>query len=80
MTSRLDRLVTRGLVTRRADPADGRLVRVRLTAAGQQRVDAAFAALLDGERELLAALDTGRRRELADALRTLLAAAARPHS
>lgn len=75
MTSRLDRLVARGLVTRRADPADGRLVRVRLTALGRDRVDAAFAALLQGERELLATLDPGRRGELAQALRTLLAAA-----
>jgi DNA-binding MarR family transcriptional regulator len=78
MTSRLDRLVARGLVTRRADPADGRLVRVRLTAFGRDRVDAAFVALLHGERELLATLDPGRRGELADALRTLLAAAGQP--
>jgi len=75
MTSRLDRLVARGLVTRRADPADGRLVLVRLTSAGQHRVDAAFAALLSGERDLLATLDRRRRAELAQALRKLLAAA-----
>jgi DNA-binding MarR family transcriptional regulator len=36
MTSRLDRLTQRKLVTRHADPSDGRLVRVRLTAAGRQ--------------------------------------------
>ena len=46
MTSRLDRLVARGFVTRRPDPADGRIVRVRLTDAGRERVDAAFVALL----------------------------------
>jgi len=77
MTSRLDRLVARGFVSRNADPADGRLVRVRLTPAGRERVDAAFVALLVGEGELLATLDDRRRAELADALRTLLAAADR---
>jgi len=76
MTSRLDRLVARGFVSRHADPADGRLVRVRLTRAGRQRVDAAFESLLTGERELLATLDPAGRFELAGALRTLLEATA----
>ena len=75
MTSRLDRLVTRELVARRPDPADGRLVRVRLTAVGRQRVDAAFAALLHSERELVATLSDAGRDELADSLRSLLHAA-----
>lgn len=75
MTSRLDRLEARALVSRHADPADGRLVRVRLTQAGRDRVDAAFAALLDSERELLATLDPAQRAELAAALRVLLLAA-----
>ncbi len=75
MTSRLDRLVARGLVTRHPDPSDGRLVRVRLTKSGRQRVDAAFAALLHTERDLLAALDDGLRASLAAALRSLLRAA-----
>lgn len=75
MTSRLDRLVTRGFVTRRPDPSDGRLVRVRLTAPGRARVDAAFAQLLRTERDLLATLDDERIKALADALRTLLDAA-----
>jgi DNA-binding MarR family transcriptional regulator len=76
MTSRLDRLVARGFVTRRPDPADGRLVRVRLTEAGRQRVDAAFVALLRSEQQLLATLDADRGAELADTLRSLLRAAA----
>lgn len=75
MTSRLDRLVARDLVTRRPDPSDGRLVRVRLTQPGRQRVDAAFAQLLRSERDLLATLDTEERVALADALRSLLRAA-----
>ena len=75
MTSRLDRLVSRGLVTRHQDPADGRLVRVRLTAAGRERVDEAFAQLVGSERALLAVLDADRVAELADMLRSLLRAA-----
>jgi DNA-binding MarR family transcriptional regulator len=75
MTSRLDRLVARDFVTRHPDPTDGRLVRVRLTATGRQRVDAAFVQLLRSERDLLATLDGSRGAELADALRSLLRAA-----
>ena len=75
MTSRLDRLEARSFVSRHADPADGRLVRVRLTTDGRERVDAAFETLLDSERELLATLDPAQRAALADALRLLLLAA-----
>ncbi len=74
MTSRLDRLSGRNLVTRRPDPTDGRLVRVRLSTAGRERVDAAFAALLASERQLLAYLDTPGRAALASSLRDLLRA------
>ena len=74
MTSRLDRLTQRKLVTRHADPSDGRLVRVRLTSSGRRRVDAAFEALLVSERELLARLGDGTRDALARALRELLLA------
>jgi DNA-binding MarR family transcriptional regulator len=72
MTSRLDRLVSRNFVTRHPDPADGRLVRVRLTATGRRRVDAAFAALVAIERDLLEALPAPDRPRLIEALRTLL--------
>ena len=75
MTSRLDRLVARDFVTRQPDPGDGRIVRVRLTPAGRQRVDAAFAELLRSERELLATLDAPSSAGLAEALRSLLRAA-----
>jgi DNA-binding MarR family transcriptional regulator len=75
MTSRLDRLSTRKFVTRHHDPADGRLVQVRLTPTGGRRIDAAFSALLDTERDLLAALPDAKRSELVDALRDLLQAA-----
>ncbi|MGN6609281.1 MAG: MarR family winged helix-turn-helix transcriptional regulator [Jatrophihabitans sp.] len=72
MTSRLDKLTERGLVTRAPDPDDGRLVRVRLTAAGRRAVDGAFAALLDAEREMLAPLGGGAQDDLAATLRALL--------
>src|SRR5882757_1379379 len=74
MTSRLDKLTARKFVTRRSDPVDGRLVRVRLTAQGRRRVDAAFEALLASERELLTRLGAATRARLAAALRDLLIA------
>ena len=77
MTSRLDRLVARKLVLRRADEDDGRLVLVRLTAAGRRRVDGALTALLHSERELLAKLTRAKRDRLAATLRELLGAATR---
>ena len=75
MTSRLDRLTGRSLVSRHDDPDDGRLVRVRLTAAGRRRVDAAFAALVQSEHDLLAALPSPEHARLAAGLRALLLAA-----
>jgi DNA-binding MarR family transcriptional regulator len=75
MTSRLDGLTERGLVTRAADPVDGRLVRVALTPAGRQLVDTAFEALIAAERELLTPLPAGDLEPLAAALRQLLARA-----
>lgn len=75
MTSRLDGLTQRGLVTRAADREDGRLVRVELTAAGRQLVDAAFEELIAAERDLLAPLGDDARRALAGSVRVLLATA-----
>ncbi|HET7419863.1 MAG TPA: MarR family transcriptional regulator [Candidatus Dormibacteraeota bacterium] len=72
MTHRLDELETAGLVTRQPDPADGRVVRVRLAPAGRKAVDAALTALLDRERELLDPLSAKDRRQLAALLRRLL--------
>jgi DNA-binding MarR family transcriptional regulator len=73
MTNRIDRLEEAGLVRRRPDPQDKRGVLVRLTAAGQSRVDAALTDLLKAERTLLASLPTDSRGILADLLRVLLA-------
>lgn len=72
MTNRLDRLVERHLVTRRSHPDDGRQVLISLTAAGRQRVDAAFESLLSCERELLAPLPADQQDALAATLRLLL--------
>lgn len=72
MTNRIDRLAAAGLVERHPDPQDKRGVQVRLTDAGRSRVDAAFADLLDRERELLDGLSPAEQRQLARLLRTLL--------
>lgn len=72
MTSRLDGLTERAMVTRAPDREDGRLVRVSLTPAGRDLVDAAFAELVAAERELLGPLAPGERAALASALRALL--------
>jgi DNA-binding MarR family transcriptional regulator len=73
MTNRVDRLEQAGLVRRRPDPHDRRGVLVTLTAAGQTRVDAALASLLEAEQALLAGLPEDSRRTLAGLLRVLLA-------
>ena len=73
MTNRVDRLSARGLVERYPDPDDRRGVIVRLTSEGKATVDAAFAALLEAERELLDTLPERDRAKLASLLRALLA-------
>jgi DNA-binding MarR family transcriptional regulator len=73
MTNRVDRLVGRGLVERRPDPADRRGVLVRLTPAGRALVDAALDALLGSEQELLAGLSAAERARLAALLRVVVA-------
>jgi DNA-binding MarR family transcriptional regulator len=73
MTNRIDRLAAAGLVRREPDPRDKRGVLVTLTDRGMARVDAALADLLRRERALLAGLNAGERRRLADLMRILLA-------
>lgn len=72
MTNRVDRLVARGLVDRLPDPRDRRGVLVRLTPSGRRAVDAAFEALLDRERSLLASLPPADRDTLAALLKQLM--------
>jgi len=73
MTNRVDRLEQRGYVVRSPAPTDRRGVLVGLTATGRQVVDAAFEALLDRERSLLAELGPAEAERLASLLRTLMA-------
>jgi DNA-binding MarR family transcriptional regulator len=73
MTNRIDRLTGRGFVERHPDPEDRRGVLVRLTSEGRTAVDAAFEALLEAERALLADLPAKDQQRLAGLLRTLLA-------
>ena len=72
MTTRIDKLVARGLVSKNRSPHDGRSVEVRLRAEGASRVDTAMERLLAAERELLAPLGGDERAALAGMLRTLL--------
>ncbi len=78
MTNRIDRLEGRGLVRRLPDPKDRRGVRVRLTEAGREVVEAALASLLDWEHRFLGVLSHAERTELADLLRALLLAFGTP--
>lgn len=72
MTNRIDRLVTSGRVERQADSNDRRVVRVRLTPAGKETVDATMTRLLEFEREHLEPLSAADRKAFADHLRLLL--------
>jgi DNA-binding MarR family transcriptional regulator len=72
MTNRLDRLADRNLIVRKAHPADGRQLLVRLTPLGKRRVDAALETLLASERALLGGLSAAQRESLAAGLRRLL--------
>ncbi len=71
MTNRIDRLVARGLVERRTDPADRRGVLVSMTAEGRERVDAAIRDLLDDEARLLSGLSRADQERLSALLRKL---------
>jgi DNA-binding MarR family transcriptional regulator len=74
MTNRIDRLESRGLVRREADPADRRGVRVVLTDTGRRTVDDALFDLVAREHELLATLPADRQEELVSLLRALVQA------
>jgi DNA-binding MarR family transcriptional regulator len=72
MTSRLDRLVAGGYVTREVDPSDRRQIIVRPTAAGRQTWEAAADLGMAREKQLLHALDDDELRRLNELLRKVL--------
>jgi DNA-binding MarR family transcriptional regulator len=73
MTSRLDRLESRGLVKRTADPTDRRAVLVELTDAGRELLDDAVAANTTSEQSLLGGLSANEIATLGSLLRKMLA-------
>ena len=74
MTNRVDRLVVRGLVDRRTDPANRRSVLITLTNAGYEVVRRAVFDHVDNEARLLEQLDADEQAALAVLLRKLLVA------
>ncbi|MFI7062965.1 MarR family winged helix-turn-helix transcriptional regulator [Kribbella sp. NPDC050124] len=72
ISQRLDRLESRGLVTRKPSETDGRGVRVTLTDEGLQLIDRVLPAHIDTENQLLAGLSEAERERFAELLRTLL--------
>lgn len=69
VTKRIDRLEALGLVVREVCADDARTRQIRLTPAGVERIDEAFAAHMANERRLLAGLPPQDRAELARILR-----------
>lgn len=72
MTTRVDRLLERGFVTRLPDEHDRRGVLVALTPAGQHAVDGALKDLLEREKTALKGIDPPEQEQLVDLLRELL--------
>lgn len=72
MTNRLDRLQAAGYIKRIADRADGRSKLVALTSKGKRVIDRILAPHYENERQLLAALKSDERAQLAGLLRLLL--------
>jgi DNA-binding MarR family transcriptional regulator len=68
MTNRLDRLEELSLITRKADPQDGRGSLVTLTKSGMRAVDSAMEDLLTREREILHSLSKAELAQVAKAL------------
>ena len=71
MTNRLDRLESRGHISRYRSRQDRRAVVVRLSSEGLRRVDGALEDLLASEAALLSPLSADERARLADLLKRL---------
>lgn len=72
MTTRVDRLLARGLVSRQPDANDRRGINVCLTGKGLQMVDTAIGARLTAAQQQLRALGEDERRLVAEALKKVL--------
>lgn len=73
MTSRLDRLESRQLISREHCPQDRRSVKVSLTTQGKKLIDAVYPAHFALLKDLLAPMTTSDKRQLAALLKTGLA-------
>ena len=71
ISHRIDRLEGRGLVERRADRSDGRVVRVRLTRAGRTLVDRTLVDHAANETRMLSSLSKREQEQLVGLLRRL---------
>ena len=69
MTNRIDKLESRGFVTRKADKNDRRAVIVTLTPKGRQAIDSAIRLRLNAADESLEGLSARERTDLAALLR-----------
>jgi len=72
ITNRIDRLVTKALVTRDTDPANRRTVLIDLTPSGRELINRAVADHLTNEERLLDAFSPRQREKFTSLLRTLL--------
>ncbi|SEM91278.1 MarR family transcriptional regulator [Cryobacterium sp. TMT1-3] len=76
VAQRLNKLQSRGLVSRAANPDDGRGTLVALTEAGRRLIDAALAPHVETERTLIAGLSREEQATLVGLLQRISAAAA----
>ena len=72
ITNRIDRLVTRGLVTREVDPQSRRRVLITLTDHGRELINPVVTSHVNFEKVLLEGLTGSESQQLADLLRKLL--------
>jgi DNA-binding MarR family transcriptional regulator len=72
MSEVLGQLVEKGYVRRRADPGQGRVIRIELTTAGRRALDGCDRAVDEVEHEMLAGLDDGEAASLRSSLSRLI--------
>ncbi len=72
MTNRIDRLESRGLVTRLQRKTDRRSVNIKLTRAGKRLIDKAILDRLDAATESLLGICASEQKQLADLLRAVV--------